>query len=117
MTEPRVSVGHHYTIMDFNARRIVSVETASHGRHSIKELCLPADKGLTGDEEGRAFLFHANAYMRLDVPQVANEMSVCMLPTAPSSFYSTQFFFFHSTALIGAVLALSELFVGKFYAS
>ncbi|CAI5534785.1 unnamed protein product [Closterium sp. Naga37s-1] len=60
VTGPAVAVGHHYVLMDFACRRIVSVETASNGRHSILELGPSPQLGSQGEsgreravEEGR----------------------------------------------------------------
>ncbi|CAI5489242.1 unnamed protein product [Closterium sp. Naga37s-1] len=99
VTGPAVAVGHHYVLMDFARRRIVSVETASNGRHSILELGRnpqlrsqgesegekavevgreESERGVSGSDtaaagagsggdEGTAYVFHANAYTRLQV--------------------------------------------------
>ncbi|CAI6004605.1 unnamed protein product [Closterium sp. NIES-65] len=90
VTGPAVAVGHHYVLMDFAHRRIASVETASNGRHSILELGPNPKLGsqavsngaaaaasangavsASGDAaaacEGTEYIFHANAYTRLQL--------------------------------------------------
>ncbi|CAI5933416.1 unnamed protein product [Closterium sp. NIES-65] len=52
VTGPAVAVGHHYVLMDFARRRIVSVETASNGRHSILELGRNPQLRSQGESEG-----------------------------------------------------------------
>ncbi|GJP48538.1 hypothetical protein CLOM_g7827 [Closterium sp. NIES-68] len=52
VTDPAVAVGHHYVLMDFARRRIVSVETASNGRHSILELGPSPKLGSQADSRG-----------------------------------------------------------------
>jgi hypothetical protein len=51
------SVGHNYNIMDINKGKMVTVEAASNGRWSQKEIAAEP-------------LFHANMYMHLQVNQV-----------------------------------------------
>lgn len=51
------SVGHNYNIMDINKGKMITVEAASNGRWSQKEI-------------GAEPSFHANMYMRLQVKQV-----------------------------------------------
>lgn len=58
-----LAVGHNYNLMDVKSRRIITVETASKGRFSVLEI---------GDQP----YFHANMYLRLTIPQKANESSV-----------------------------------------
>ncbi|CAI5462253.1 unnamed protein product [Closterium sp. Yama58-4] len=95
VTGPAVAVGHHYVLMDFAHRRIASVETASHGRHSILELGPNPKLGSQADPkgvsagtedaafnggaaangdaattaEGTEYIFHANAYTRLKLQE------------------------------------------------
>ncbi|GAQ77712.1 hypothetical protein KFL_000020730 [Klebsormidium nitens] len=56
VTRVPIAVGHNYNIMDFNQRRIVTVETASDGRSSVLEI-------------GPHPYFHSNHYLRLPLPQ------------------------------------------------
>lgn len=51
------SVGHNYNIMDINKGKMITVEAASNGRWSQKEIAAEP-------------LFHANMYMHLQVNQV-----------------------------------------------
>jgi hypothetical protein len=53
------SVGHNYNIMDVNEGKMITVEAASKGRWSIKEI-------------GAEPFFHANMYIHLHVDQVQN---------------------------------------------
>ncbi|KAG0567381.1 hypothetical protein KC19_7G131100 [Ceratodon purpureus] len=57
------SVGHNYNIMDINEGKMITVEAASKGRWSVKEI-------------GAEPFFHANMYIHLPVDQVANETSL-----------------------------------------
>ncbi|CAK9202866.1 unnamed protein product [Sphagnum troendelagicum] len=61
--ERHLSVGHNYNIMDINERKIVTVETASNARSSTRNIAMEP-------------FFHANMYLHLQVPQVANETSL-----------------------------------------
>jgi hypothetical protein len=61
--ERHLSVGHNYNIMDINERKIVTVETASNARSSTRKIAMEP-------------FFHANMYLHLQVPQVANETSL-----------------------------------------
>lgn len=51
------SVGHNYNIMDTNKGKMITVEAASNGRWSQKEIAAEP-------------FFHANMYMHLQVKQV-----------------------------------------------
>jgi len=42
VTLPNLATGHHYMLADFNSRAILSVETASRGRHSCVTVRQPA---------------------------------------------------------------------------
>ena len=53
------SVGHNYNIMDINEGKMITVEAASKGRWSVKEI-------------GAEPFFHANMYIHLPVDQVQN---------------------------------------------
>ncbi|GBG92460.1 hypothetical protein CBR_g55541 [Chara braunii] len=60
VTIGNLSAGHNYNIADLNRRKIVTVETASKGRFSLKEI------------DGPDAYFHANSYLRLSIEQTVS---------------------------------------------
>merc|ERR1712146_503024 len=57
------STGHNYQIAEFGTGRSANSEVATNGQHAFTIL------------NGSSYLFHANMYLHLDIPQYGSESS------------------------------------------